>query len=54
LKCIDCRDGRVLHESAAKNAYWANYEFSADPQSRKAVVEVADRIVELQFVAKSG
>jgi len=54
LKCIDCRDGRVLHESSAKNAYWwANYEVSADVKARKAVVEVSDRIVELQFVAKS-
>lgn len=53
LKCIDCRDGRILHESAAKNSYWANYDFSADPEARKAVVEVFDRIVEMQFVAKS-
>lgn len=53
LKCVDCRDGRVLHESAAKNAYWANYDFSTDPQAHKAVVEISDRIVELQFVAKS-
>jgi len=53
LKCIDCRDGRILHESAAKNGYWANYDFSADPKARKAVLEVFDRIVEMQFVAKS-
>ncbi|MBC8874143.1 MAG: PQQ-binding-like beta-propeller repeat protein [Planctomycetes bacterium] len=53
LKCIDCRDGKILHESAAKNSYWANYNFSADPKARKVVVEVADRIVQLQFVAKS-
>ncbi len=53
LKCIDSRDGRVLHESAAKNSYWANYNYSADPKSHEVTVEVTDRIVELQFVAKS-
>jgi len=52
LKCIDCRDGRVLHESATKNTFWANYNFFADPNALKAVVDVSDRIVELQFVAK--
>lgn len=53
LKCIDSRDGRVLHDSATKNNYLANYNYSADPKARKVTVEVTDRIVELQFVAKS-
>lgn len=53
LKCIDCRDGRVLHDSATKNAHWANYDFSADTKTGKAVLEVFDRIIEMQFVAKT-
>ncbi len=53
LKCIDCRDGRVLHDSASKNACRANYNFSTDPKAREAAVEVSDRIVKLQFLDES-
>jgi hypothetical protein len=52
LKLIDCRDGRVLHESDSKNAYWANYHLSMDLSERKGVVEVFSRKVELQFGAE--
>ena len=46
LKCIDTRNGQVLHEASSKSNYRANYLFATDPASEIATLTTVAEVVE--------